>query len=216
MNYKAVMFDLDGTLLNTIEDLTDAMNAMLGKHGFSAHSVDACKYFVGDGVEQFVQRALPAEHRDAATIAAVAKEYKVEYGKRWDAKTRPYDGIVPLLDALAARGLKLTVFSNKPDEFTKLTVQKFLPGVAFDAVAGAKTHVPKKPDPSGALEVALALDIKPAEFLYVGDTNTDMQTARSAGMFAVGATWGFRTPEELLSSGAQVLIDHPMDLLKLL
>jgi phosphoglycolate phosphatase len=216
MAFRAVLFDLDGTLLDTIDDLTDSMNITLAAFGYPQHTVDECKYFVGDGVELYVRRALPQALRDDATIAKVAKAFRAEYLKRWADKTRPYEGITELTTRLRQRGLKLVVFSNKPQETTTLTVSKFLQGVQFDAVVGAREGVARKPDPSGALSIAAELGIAPREFIYVGDTNTDMQTAVSAGMYPVGALWGFRTAEELLANGARVLIRHPLDLLAVL
>ena len=214
--FKAVLFDLDGTLLDTIDDLAEAMNAVLTGQGFPTHDVEAYKYFVGDGIEMLARRALPAEHRNEATIARTVEGQRREYGKRWANKTRPYDGVPELLDALTARGLAIAVLSNKPDDFTRVVVKKFLPRWEFAAVRGEGDETPKKPDPRGALEIAARLNLQPAEILYVGDTSTDMQTACAAGMYAVGVLWGFRKADELLAGGAKTLIAHPLDLLKLL
>lgn len=215
-NYKAVLFDLDGTLLDTIDDLTDAMNAALSACGLPTHTVDACKYFVGDGVRNFALRALPQDHRDEATLAKVIPLYRDAYSKNWDNKTRPYEGVGELLDALAARGLKLIVYSNKPDKFTNLTVRKLLPRWPFVAIVGARESWPNKPDPSAALDIVAKLGLSPREVVYVGDTSTDMKTAVAAGMYAVGALWGFRTADELTASGAKALIAKPTELLPLL
>jgi phosphoglycolate phosphatase len=215
--YKAAMFDLDGTLMDTIADLTDAMNVALAACGFPMCSVAQCKYFVGDGVRNFVIRALPKDKRgDDEAIAKVSAIYRNAYAKCWAVKTRPYLGIPELLDGLTRRGLKMVVFSNKPDDFAKLMVAKLLPRWRFEEVVGAIEGKPQKPDPQVPLELAGKLGVPPAGFLYVGDTNTDMKTANAAGMFAVGALWGFRTAEELRANGAKVLIAHPTDLLKLL
>ena len=216
MSFQAVLFDLDGTLLDTIGDLTDAMNSALRACGFEARTVAECKHFVGGGVKNFALRALPPDHRDAATLDKILSLYWVAYSKNWDCKTRPYDGIGELLDALAARGLALVVYSNKPDEFTQLTVRKLLARWPFAAVVGAREGVPDKPDPSSAVEIAGRLRIAPAGFIYVGDTNIDMRTAVAAGMYPVGALWGFRTADELLAGGAKTLIERPTDLLRLL
>ena len=214
--YQAVLFDLDGTLLDTIDDLTDSMNMALAACGLPTHSAEACKQFIGDGVRNFVTRALPESRRDDATVALVMARYRQAYSGNWDNKTRPYDGIELLLDAVSARGLKMVVYSNKPDEFTQLAVRKLLPRWPFDAVIGAREGWPHKPDPAAALDIAARLGVKPERFVYVGDTNTDMQTATAAGMFAAGALWGFRTAQELLDNGARVLIAHPMELLTVL
>lgn len=215
MKFKAVLFDLDGTLLDTIEDLADAMNFVLSRMGFPTHKVEAYKYYVGDGVRDLALRALPEGHRDEETVKKCIPAMRQEYGSRWDRKTRPYPGIPELLDALTARGIKMAVLSNKPDQNTKVVVAKLLSKWRFDVVAGERAGIPRKPDPDAALSIAEQLGIPPQEFLYLGDTNTDMKTAVAAGMYPVGALWGFRTADELLASGAKMLIAKPTDLLDL-
>jgi phosphoglycolate phosphatase len=216
MTGRAVLFDLDGTLLDTIRDLADATNAALGQLGFAAHPVGTYKRLVGEGVEMLIRRALPADRLDAATVARCAALMKQEYSDRWARTTRPFDGIPELLDALTARGIPLAVLSNKPDEFTQLCVARLLPRWRFAAVVGQSPGRPKKPDPAAALEIAARLGRPPAEVLYLGDTDTDMQTAVAAGMFPVGALWGYRTRAELLAHGAKALLARPLDLLSLL
>jgi phosphoglycolate phosphatase len=216
MNCKAVLFDLDGTLLDTLTDLADATNHALRSLGFPEHPRESFKRFVGDGVENLIERVLPAGRRDAATMAACGGLMRREYGKRWAATTRPYEGIPELLDALTRRGIRMAVLSNKPDEFTRLCVAELLPKWQFAAVLGAGAALPKKPDPAGAREIARRLAVAPAEVLYLGDTNTDMRTALAAGMFPVGALWGFRTADELTASGAQALVERPLDLLPMI
>jgi phosphoglycolate phosphatase len=216
MRYRAALFDLDGTLLDTVEDLADSMNTALAERGFPPRGVAECKLFVGDGVEMFAMRALPEGHRDEATVAAVVARHRREYSKRWANKTRAYEGIPELLDELTSRGVAMAVLSNKPDDFTDVMVARLLPKWKFNAVRGARKGEALKPSPGSALWIARKLRIAPAEFLYVGDTNTDMQTANAAGMFPVGALWGFRTAEELQANGAKVLIEKPMDLVRLL
>jgi phosphoglycolate phosphatase len=216
VKFKAILFDLDGTLLDTIEDLTDSMNMVLNRLGLPGHSVETCKKFVGDGVEMFALRALPETHRDDASVARCAADMRDVYRKRWSLKTRPYDGIPDLLDGLKQHNLRMAVLSNKPDDSTKEMVAELLSKWRFDPVVGARFSVPKKPAPTGALEISRYLDLPPEEFLYLGDTGTDMKTARAAGMFAVGVLWGFRTADELATSGAEVLIKHPAEALLLL
>jgi phosphoglycolate phosphatase len=211
---RAVLFDLDGTLLDTIEDLTDSMNAVLLTLGFPGHSVSDCKTLVGEGVEHFARGALPAEaSADGRLVARVVKLIRSEYESRWHRKTRPYDGIPRLLDELAGKGIKLGVLSNKADDFTRLMVAHYFPSIAFQAVAGARPGRAKKPDPAPALEVCSALGVPPAETVFLGDTKTDMETAERAGMIPVGALWGFRSARELLDSGARYLISRPAELL---
>jgi phosphoglycolate phosphatase len=216
MKFKAVLFDLDGTLLDTLDDLADSMNTTLERFGFPTHPVNAYRYFVGDGLLNLVLRALPKHHRDRATLNKAVATQREEYGRRWASKTHPYDGVSELLDELKQRGLQLCVLSNKPDEFTHAVVQKFLSNWKFAAVRGESKDMPVKPNPTGANQIASDLGISVSEFLYVGDSNTDMQTANAAGMFPVGALWGFRPAAELIAAGANVLIEHPTDLLDLL
>jgi phosphoglycolate phosphatase len=216
MNYEAVLFDLDGTLLDTLEDLADSSNAALRRLGFAEHPLPAYRYFIGDGVENLIRRALPPEHCDAATIARCAALMREEYGARWAVKTRPFAGIPELLDGLVARGIAMAVFSNKPHEFTRLCVSRMLPRWPFRQVLGGQPSLPHKPDPAGALAISRQMGLAPQQFLYLGDTNTDMQTAVAAGMFPLGATWGFRTPDELLRFGAKALLATPLELLDFL
>ena len=216
MTYQAVLFDLDGTLLDTAEDLADAMNAALGQLGCPPRSLAECKRFVGDGLRMFASRSLPEDRRDDETLTRCCQVFRDAYARCWNVKTRPYAGVADLLDALAERGVPLTVLSNKPDEFTRMMVERMLAGWQFAAVRGVRDDGVRKPDPAGALEIAARLAIPPQAFLYLGDSDTDMETARAAGMFAVGATWGFRPACELAAHGAGALIDHPLDLLDLL
>ncbi|MGE5614863.1 MAG: HAD family hydrolase [Bacillota bacterium] len=216
MKYKAAIFDLDGTLLDTIEDLGDSMNYVLEKMGCPTHSMEEYKYFVGDGRRNLVMRALPEDKRDEESVEYALAAMSETYSKRWDVKTKPYPGITDMLDALAGRGIKLSVLSNKTDNITKLVIKKFLPSWNFYPVFGERQGVPRKPDPAGALEITRILGVKPDECIYVGDTDVDMKTAAAAGMYAVGVLWGFRTAEELVENGAKTLISHPLDLLNLL
>jgi phosphoglycolate phosphatase len=214
MKVSAVLFDLDGTLLNTIEDLTDSMNAALHELGYPGHSVAACKTLVGEGIEHFVRCALPSgEAENEGKIARTISLMRSEYRKRWSHKTRPYEGIPALLEDLAARGLKLAVLSNKADDFTRMMVAHYFPRPEFAAIVGARADRPRKPDPATALEVAAALGVAPAETIFLGDTKTDMETASGAGMVPVGALWGFRSAEELLANGARYLLSRPAELL---
>ncbi len=216
MDFKAAIFDLDGTLLNTLEDIADSTNAVLKRLGFPQHDYDTYKYFVGDGIEKLVRRTLPEEKREEGFITQCVTAMREEYRKRWRNKTQPYQGIPSLLDALKERGVKMAVLSNKPDDFTKMTVKALLSQWHFEAVWGADSRVPKKPDPTAAVQIARDLDIPAREFLFVGDTGVDMETALAATMYPVGVLWGFRKADELIASGARMLLKEPMDLLELL
>jgi phosphoglycolate phosphatase len=216
MDFEAVLFDLDGTLLDTIADLTDSMNIVLKRFGFPGHDVNACKMFVGDGVEMFAFRALPENSRDQDMVKKCAFLMRQEYRKRWARKTRPYEGVPELLDELTCRNLKMAILSNKPDDAANEMVTELLAKWRFHPVTGAQRSMPKKPDPTLAIEISRQLRVSPERFLYLGDTSTDMRTARGAGMFAVGVLWGFRSAEELEDAGAEVLVKHPRDVLELL
>lgn len=192
------------------------MNSALIRFGFSPYPTDSYRYFVGDGTEYLIRRVLPNNHLDEQTISKCLTAMREEYSRHWADNTKPYPGIPELLWALEKRNIPKAVLSNKPDDFTQITVEKLLPHWSFRIVRGAEPSVPKKPHPAGALEIAKKLAIPPREFLYVGDTNTDMQTACSAGMYAVGVLWGFRDAEELLANGAKRLVEKPEDILALL
>jgi phosphoglycolate phosphatase len=216
MPYKAVLFDLDGTLLDTLEDLADAMNRVLAGKGLPTHALDAYRYFIGDGAAMLVTRVLPEEARNEELIQTCLAEFRQDYGENWRVKTTAYDGVREMLDALAARGLPMTVLSNKPHRLTVRYVSELLADWNFDVVLGLRDGVPRKPHPAGALEVAERLSIAPVDFLFLGDTAGDMKTAVAAGMYPVGVRWGFRPAEELREGGAQALIAQPMEVLELL
>lgn len=217
MTLRAAIFDLDGTLLDTIEDLTDSINAALASLGFPEKTVDECKNLVGDGLATFIHRALPGDVRGDSQVAVrLVEVMRAEYRRRYAVKTKPYPGIVEMLAALRAREIPLSILSNKPHPSTVEVVTRHFPGFPFRLVLGAREGVPAKPDPAGALEIIAALGLRPAEILYLGDTNTDMQTAVAAGLFPVGALWGFRTADELTASGARVLAARPSDVLGLI
>ncbi len=207
---KAVLFDLDGTLTDTLRDIADAMNRSLRRHDLPEWPIDAYRYLVGDGAKKLAERAV----RDRTEMAAsVQKEYQAWYETHTRVATRPYDGVPEMLQTLQTRGVPLAVFSNKPDADTKNVVAHFFPDIRWAAVRGQVAGVPVKPDPAGALAVARKLGTAPEEVLYLGDTSTDMRCAINAGMHPVGALWGFRTEEELRNAGAEAVIAHPADLM---
>jgi phosphoglycolate phosphatase len=214
MKYEAVIFDLDGTLLDTIDDLADSMNAVLKALGFPLHDINSYKYFVGTGMRNLARKALPEDSRSDGMIDSCVDAMYREYEKRWDNKTRPYGGIPEMLDSLAGLGVRMAVLSNKPHKFTLKVIKKLLPNWSFECVFGERTGVPKKPDPASALEIASIMGISVEKFLYVGDTAIDMETARAAGMYPVGVKWGFRKEEELLAAGAKEIIEKPQELIR--
>lgn len=216
IEFQAILFDLDGTLLDTLADVANATNAALTRLGFPTHRRDAYRYFLGGGMDCLVRRALPEGCNDSETLNKCHEAIIDEYSNRWAQNTRPYPGIAELLAELDKRGVVKAVLSNKPDDFTKRTVEKLLPDFHFEIIRGARPEVPVKPDPTSAIQIAAELDIPPGRFIYLGDTDTDMQTAHAAQMFAAGALWGFRTAAELSANGAQVLLKRPQEVLNLL
>jgi phosphoglycolate phosphatase len=216
MRFEAILFDLDGTLLDTLEDLADAANRALVRNGFPVYPMNAYRHMVGDGVAVLMHRALPEDKRSEDIIRVCIQAFLEEYARTWNVKTKPYDGVTEMLDRLAAHGTKMAVLSNKPDEFTKRCVAEFLPEWNFNLVMGYNNSFPLKPDPASAGEIARCLNIPPSQFIYLGDTAIDMKTAVAAGMFPVGALWGFRTGNELLENGALALVKKPQEILNLL
>lgn len=216
VSFDAVLFDLDGTLLDTLEDIADAANRVLERHHHPTHSIDAYRYFVGEGARTLVERTLPEDARGEETVDRLYAEFRGEYARNWNAKTTPYNGVPGMLDGLVERGLKIAVLSNKPDDFTRKCVEELLGDWTFDVVLGHHDGIPPKPDPTGALRVAAALGVPPERVLYAGDSAIDMRTATAAGMFPVGVLWGFRTREELETSGARAVIEAPGDVFAVL
>ncbi len=210
---RAVLFDLDGTLTNSLEDIADAMNRSLRLHGLPEWPLDAYRYLVGDGAKKLAERAV-RERQELAL--SVQQTYQAYYQAHTRVKSRPYDGVPEILKALQARGMPMAVFSNKPDADTRNVVALFFPEIKWTAVRGQVEGVPVKPDPAGALAAAAAMGVAPEEVLYLGDTATDMHCAVNAGMHPVGALWGFRTAQELTDSGAERLAAHPKDILDFL
>lgn len=214
MKYRAVIFDFDGTLLDTLEDLADSMNAALAERGLPTHPVESYRYFVGDGMMNLARRAAPPGTGDDA-LADLVDRMGAFYGGNWSKKTKPYPGVPGLLDELSRRGLPLAVLSNKPDAFTRIMARHYF-GDRFAVVFGARDGVPRKPDPAAALEIAGLLGLPPESALYLGDTDTDMKTGTAAGMRTIGVSWGFRPVAELTASGAGAIVDRPEEVLALL
>ncbi|MBX9596995.1 MAG: HAD family hydrolase [Burkholderiales bacterium] len=214
--YEAVVFDLDGTLLDTVQDIANAMNNVLKRHGFPEHDIASYRHFIGNGISKLVYRALPSEISESAHYNKLLSEVIDEYSRHLDVYTKLYDGIEGLLTELTKRGIRLAILSNKDDSFMDEVVATYLSQWNFEVVFGARVNIPVKPDPYSALEIAEIMGLQPAEFIFLGDSNVDMHTANRAGMYALGAAWGFRGREELYANGAQAVIDSPTDLLTLL
>jgi phosphoglycolate phosphatase len=213
---SAVLFDLDGTLLDTLGDIAAAMNAVLADWGLPVHPQPAYRRFIGDGAVWLARRVLPEPRRDEETVARCVEAFRRAYAERGDPTTRPYPGVAGLLDGLTARGLRLAVLSNKPHDFTVALVRRLLGAWPLEPVFGSRPGVPNKPDPTTAVAIAEQHGISPGDWLYLGDTATDMETAGRAGMIAVGVLWGFRGADELRAAGARHLVTRPDEALDLL
>ena len=214
MKIEAVLFDLDGTLLNTLDDIADSANFALEQFGWPTHSVDAYRYFVGNGVDNLMRTIVPGgEAREPETLLSLKKVYLERYGAHSLDKTRPYEGVPEMIAELKNMSLKLAVASNKPDADSKFTMSRTFAEGAFDIVAGGKSGVPLKPDPAIVHNILAALGVTPAKALFVGDTNVDLATAKNAECRSVGVLWGFR-PDEV--SKADFIISHPSELIELI
>lgn len=215
--FQAAIFDLDGTLLDTLNDLVRSMNTVLERHGLPVHSVDRYRYYVGAGAKILVKRVLPEDRAGNKEFRALClADFLEDYGKNWDSDTHLYPGIAEMLDYLSSTDFRLGVLSNKPDAFTRLCVERYLKKWDFKAVFGERPDIRKKPAPDGALEIAKLFDIDPGRCIYLGDTSIDMKTAQGAGMFPIGVLWGFRDEKELSEAGARLLLKRPRDLMDFL
>ena len=215
---RAVAFDLDGTLIDSLADLATATNTALARHGYPVHPVDAYCQFVGSGLENLVRRALaPVSDRDIPDLFQhMIRETGEHYKQHWAAQTCPYPEIPALLARLAERQIPVCVVTNKPQEWTEIMLGHFFPETHFAAIQGARPDCPLKPDPEPALRAARVLSLEPAQVAFVGDSNVDMFTAARAGMLGCGAVWGFRGEQELREAGANVLLQHPLELLNVI
>ncbi|HCN27662.1 MAG TPA: hypothetical protein DIT64_02535 [Verrucomicrobiales bacterium] len=213
---KAALFDLDGTLIDSLADIAGAINEMLDGRGWPRCEVELFREMVGDGMDRLVERALPPHARTPELIQTCVEEYRANYDKRWQRETRPYEGITELLAALKARDIRLGVISNKAHRFTVPMTEHFFGADCFDIILGQRAEVPRKPDPAAGLEVVQALRLDPKDCAYVGDSGIDMEFARHAGMTGIGVTWGFRSERELRENGAHILVARPLEILKCL
>jgi phosphoglycolate phosphatase len=216
MTCKGIIFDLDGTLADTLEDIAGSVNRVLQLHGFPVHAMDDYKLLVGRGLDNLIREALPQDSRLPEVVSACLAEMMADYEVHCLDKTCLYQGIPEMLQDLSGREIKLAIFSNKAEPLTRKIVDQLMGNIPFKKVVGAHEGFPKKPDPAGALHICGMLGISPGNMIYMGDSDVDMITATRAGMFAVGVLWGFRSGEELRANGAEVLLSSPAGLLKLL
>ena len=213
--YRTVIFDLDGTLLDTIGDLAAAANAVCRENGWPEHTVQAIEGMVGHGIPNLVSRFSPAEAQEPQTLERTLAQFNRVYGAHNMELTAPYAGMPELLKKLKAAGVRLAVCSNKADEFSQVIVAHYFPGI-FEVIRGNLPGAPVKPDPGVACGILEKLNVRPEETLMVGDSDVDIHTGHNAGLKACGVTWGFRSRENLVSAGADFLADTPAELEKLL
>lgn len=211
---KTVIFDLDGTLLDSIEDIASSMNKVLESLQLPTHKIEDYKHFVGGGVDILVENALNNQSKEIKD--EVIKRFKIEYDGKLHSKTLPYDGIYELLDELKKLDINLAVLSNKPHEFTVSYVNHFFKNYNFKEIHGQKKDVPKKPDPKAALDIVKCLDSSCENTYFIGDTKIDMQTAKSANMKAIGVLWGFRDEKELRENGADFIVKEPLEIINII
>lgn len=208
-----VIFDMDGTLLDTLDDLTDAVNAALAACGYPLRTKEEVRFFVGNGVGRLMKEAVP-EGTSETDLEDCLQAFKAHYAQHWQDKTVPYEGIKELLTDLKARGIKLAVISNKYEQAVLQLCRDYFPG-SFDTARGERAGVPRKPAPDAIYAILEELGTEKEKALYVGDSEVDMATAKNAGLTAVGVTWGFRDRQLLLERGADYIIDQPSELLVL-
>ena len=210
--YTHVIFDLDGTLLNTIDDLTDAGNYVCAAHGWPTHTVEQFKRMVGNGIPKLVERFSPEDARSQEQLAATLAQFSARYDAHKEDKTAPYAGIPELLDTLRANGIQCAVFSNKADAFCGKIIEHYFGPGSFSLVRGSRPGVPTKPDPAGVYSLMADLGAAPESTLFVGDSDVDILTGHNAHLPAMGALWGFRGRAELTAAGADALAAVPEDI----
>jgi phosphoglycolate phosphatase len=213
---KSIVFDLDGTLLDTLEDIAISANFALVSLGLQPQKHEKYRYFVGEGVFKLFENIFASHPQTPELIQQAVTLFETHYTKQFNQNTKLYEGVSKMLSFLQKRNFKMAILSNKPDSFTKMCAIKYLRQWKFDVVFGAREGVPRKPHPRGALEISELLHVTPNDCYYLGDTMIDMKTANSAGMIAIGALWGFREENELREHGAKYLVQTPSEVIKLL
>jgi phosphoglycolate phosphatase len=216
MSIRGVIFDLDGTLINSVDDIADSLNYTLKQHGLDERPNNNIKDWIGEGAIELIRKAIPADKLVHLEVEKFLWEYRERYRQNYAEKTYLYNGISSLLDALTARNLYLNILSNKPQELTLLVAQHFFSEWKFKNILGMRDSIPRKPDPYAALEIVQNLGVKPSEILYVGDSGTDIETARNARLKIVAVSWGFRPRFELENLNADFIIDQPLELLHII
>jgi phosphoglycolate phosphatase len=213
MTVRLFVFDLDGTLLDSIDDIAFSMNHVLSAQGLPIHPRDAYYYFVGNGARLLTERALPEKERTVGRIDAVLQEFMTFYDLHKADRTKPFDGLVPTLEKLQANGARFAVASNKPHEVMPELMLHYFPSIRFEVILGHRKGHPIKPDPEIVHDILAETGVDRRDVLYVGDTAVDVCTAHAAGVRMAGALWGFRTRQELMDAGADLLLEKPESLL---
>jgi phosphoglycolate phosphatase len=209
MKYRAVIFDLDGTLLDTLEDIADASNIVLKHNGLSTYTVTSYRRFVGRGMKNLVRSILPPAMQTDESINRFLFQIGDEYAHRLTNKTHPYPGILELLAMMEKKGIKKAILSNKPEQMVQYSIEYYFPHIGFSFVMGNNERFALKPAPESALFIADGMGVSPSEIVFCGDSSIDMETAKNAGMYALGAGWGFRSRKELVEAGAVMVISKP-------
>ncbi len=211
MKYKLAVFDMDGTILDTLKDMTDSLNHVMREYGLPEHSISEVRMFVGNGIHKLIERAVP-EGTSVEMVEKAFNSYVPYYEKHCADATRPYDGITELLRALRDEGVLTAVVSNKKDIAVQALVKEYFDGL-FDESVGEREGIRIKPAPDSVLQVLKELQVEKGDAVYIGDSDVDLQTALNAGLDAIAVTWGFRDREFLIEHGASVFADNPRDLL---
>jgi len=213
MTYLSIIFDLDGTLLDTLDDIAESVNMVLTSHGFPPHQTEAYKIFLGNGLHNLISRSVP-EATGESVIHDCCGAFGEIYSKNWKKNCSLYKGINTMLTDLSAQGLKLAVLSNKPHAFTCMFVDEFFDKDMFQLVFGQRDGVGKKPHPAGALNIATLLEIQPEKILFIGDSDVDIMTGKAAGMGTIGVSWGYRNVKELEENKADFIVNSPMEIVE--
>jgi len=206
-----LIFDLDGTLVDSLRGIADSLNRTLDAHGLPGHSDARVRAFVGNGLRNLIRHGAP-QGADPALIESLLTLYRKDYDLTWRDGTFPYPGITAMLDELQKDGFTMAVLSNKVHEFTVTMVRGMFPSIHFAKVLGQRDGIPHKPDPAGALQLAESLDLNAGNCVIIGDSTMDLETAANAGMRAIAVSWGYHDRERLAAAGAEHIIDHPREL----
>lgn len=212
---KGIILDVDGTLLETLSDIKASLNIVLNKYGFVSRNYDQVRLGIGKGSKKLIEASLP-KNVDEKTIDKIEDEYLKTYGTHYDVETKPYEGIKELLNELENRGIVLGVNTNKPDAYAKDLIRKHFPGNKFIEIYGSRPNIPNKPDPTSSNELVKKMGFEKKEVLYIGDSESDVMTAKNAGLKCVGCLWGFRDLDTLKKAGADYIVKNPKEILDIL